>query len=213
MTRFARDRRIDARAQFTEEAPRTRRFERQLWRKLNEQHSELRAKPVDLRGKLIQYLWQRREFAFVCQRSWRFHCEAEVRRNAPCPTNVSLDAMMAMERAVDFHGVQSLRRSLQVRTVAPKQLLVARWDSPTGSTDSNDGRSHVSFTRIFGLRRASHGSSKPRSGATHGEAPRLLRKWAETLMSVQLKASYRTTSDGYLPFSPTPRYVGSVRKL
>src|SRR5688572_17672661 len=105
MTRFARDRHIDALAQFTEEASRKRRFELQLWRKLHEQYTELRAKPVDFRGKLIQYFWQRREFAIVCQRSWNFHREAEVRRNAPCPTSVSLDAMLAMERAVYLHGV------------------------------------------------------------------------------------------------------------
>ena len=118
MTRFARDWHIDALAQFTEEAPRNRRLEGQLWRKLHEQHSELPSKPMDLCAKLIQYLWQWREFAIVRQRSWHFHCEAEVRRNTPCPTEVSLVAMMAMERAVDFHGVQSLCISLQVRAVA-----------------------------------------------------------------------------------------------
>ena len=141
MTRFAGNRHIDAPAQFTEEASRTSRFECQLWRKLHEQYSELRAKAVDLRDKLIQHLWERREFALVCQRSWHLYCEAEVRRNTACPTNVSLDAMMAVERAVYLHGVQSLRISLQLRAVARDQIHVARVDCPTGSTVSNDGLS------------------------------------------------------------------------
>lgn len=146
MTRFARDRHIDTLVKLTEEASRKRRFEHQLWWKLHEQYSELRAKPVDFRGKPIQDLWQRHELATVCQRSWHFHCEAEVRRNTPCPTNVSLDAMVAMERAVYLHGVQALRISLELRTVARDQLPIARGDSPTGSADSNDGVSHKSFS-------------------------------------------------------------------
>jgi len=114
MTRFAGERHIDAFAKFAEEALRHRRFELQLWWQLHEQHPELSAQTMDFRGKSIQYVGQRREFAIVRQRSRHFHCETEVRRNARGPTLISLRAMMPMERAVDLHGVQSPCISLQV---------------------------------------------------------------------------------------------------
>jgi hypothetical protein len=117
MSWLTRDRHIEALAQFTKEMFRNFCREDQLRWKLHEHYTELTAQSFNFRSKLIEYLWQRREFAAMRQGSWRLHCEAKIFRNTFRPTTVSVNAMMAIERAVYFYGVQSLRVTLQVRAI------------------------------------------------------------------------------------------------